>query len=171
MPNISVNNEENAKKFDIEREFLYNKIGVVSYRVLASDQSASDIALKAFQELSAKCGRSLQEIDLVVVVTQNPDSNIPHVSGLLHGKANIQEKCITFDLSLGCSGYVYGLQVVKSLMESLKLQTGVLITADPYSKIVTRSQNTSLLFGDGAVATLLDRNPILDICSGVSVLF
>ena len=53
LPNISVNNEENAKKFDIEREFLYNKIGVVSYRVLASDQSASDIA-KGFSRIIGK---------------------------------------------------------------------------------------------------------------------
>ena len=81
----------------------------------------------------------------------------------MHGKAGLSDKCITFDLSLGCSGYVYGLQVVKSLMYDLNLDTGILITSDPYSKIINEAdKNTSLLFGDGAVATLLERDPILN---------
>ena len=166
LPNETVDNEEQAKKFEITKEFLYDKIGVRSYRVLSPTENTSDMALKALEALASKCGESLEDIDILVVVTQNPDSNLPHVSGLVHGRANIQEKCITFDLSLGCSGYVYGLQVVKSLIESLGLQKGVLITADPYSKIVDKEdKNTSLLFGDGAVATLLDRDPIIDICT------
>ena len=55
-------------------------------------------------------------------------------------------------------------------MESLNLQKGVLITADPYSKIVDKEdKNTSLLFGDGAVA-LLDRDPMVIFVLKVSVI-
>lgn len=166
LPASTVNNVLHAKNFDVNEEFLRDKIGVISHQILSDGENTSDIALKAFESLELKVGESLRNVDLLVVVTQNPDTAIPHVSGLVHGKAKLHEKCITFDLSLGCSGYVYGLQVIKSLMEDLNLQKGVLITADPYSKIVSREdKNTSLLFGDGAVATLMARDPVLNICS------
>lgn len=166
LPASKVDNVAHAKKFNVNEEFLRDKIGVMAHQTLVGDENTSDMALKAFENLELKCGENLRNVDLLVVVTQNPDTSIPHVSGLVHGKANMHEKCITFDLSLGCSGYVYGLQVVKCLMEDLRLQRGVLITADPYSKVVNKDdKNTSLLFGDGAVATLLDRTAVFDISS------
>src|SRR6185437_3685113 len=97
----------------------------------------------------------------LVVVTQNPDRNIPHVSAQLHGRAGLSESCAVFDISLGCSGYVYGLAIVKSFMQAQGLRSGVLITADPYSKIIDPAdRNTVLLFGDAATATLIADDPV-----------
>ena len=57
-------------------------------------------------------------------------------------------------MSLGCSGYVYGLYAIKGFMEAAGLKNGLLITADPYSKIVDpEDRNTTMLFGDAATAT------------------
>lgn len=59
-----------------------------------------------------------------------------------------------FDISLGCSGYVYGIYAMKGFMEAAGLKNGLLITADPYSKIVDpEDRNTTMLFGDAATAT------------------
>jgi 3-oxoacyl-[acyl-carrier-protein] synthase-3 len=56
-----------------------------------------------------------------------------------------------FDVSLGCSGYVYGLYAIKGFMQAAGLKNGLLITADPYSKIVDpEDRNTTMLFGDAA---------------------
>ena len=69
-----------------------------------------------------------------------------------------------FDVSLGCSGWVYALSIAKSFMEANHINFGLLVTADPYSKIVDpQDRNTSLLFGDAATATLLGRNPTWQI--------
>jgi 3-oxoacyl-[acyl-carrier-protein] synthase-3 len=66
---------------------------------------------------------------------------------------------VSFDISLGCSGYVYGLSVVESLLVSLGLDYGVLITAEKYSSIIDDDdRNTKCLFSDAASATLLSIN-------------
>jgi 3-oxoacyl-[acyl-carrier-protein] synthase-3 len=66
-----------------------------------------------------------------------------------------------FDLSLGCSGFVYGLSVITALMQAQGLKRGILVTADPYSKIVDpHDRNTSLLFVDAAAATLITDTPV-----------
>src|SRR3546814_2884839 len=105
---------------------------------------------------------ALNEIQVLVVVTQNPDNNLPHVAAQVHGKAALPEQCAAFDVSLGCSGYVYGLSIITSFMAVNGFERGVLITADPYSKIVDKNdKNTRLLFGDAATATLISNEPLL----------
>jgi 3-oxoacyl-[acyl-carrier-protein] synthase-3 len=79
----------------------------------------------------------------------------------VHGKLSLPEKCAAFDLSLGCSGYVYSLAVIESLMASSGMKNGLLFTADPYSKIIDEDdKNTALLFGDAATVTYIGQNPV-----------
>lgn len=119
------------------------------------------MAVKAFEALRAKTGHDLNDIDVLVVVTQNPDYNIPHVSGLVHGKLGLPQSVSTFDISLGCSGFVYGLNILIGFMQSVGMSRGVLITADPYSKVIDpEDKNTVLLFGDAATATLIGPDPV-----------
>lgn len=145
-----------AAQFDLEESFLRDKIGVLERAIKAPDQDTSDLAFLALQKLMIAQGLSSESIQVLVVVTQNPDRNIPHVSALVHGRAGLSESCAVFDISLGCSGYVYGLSIIKSFMQANGMSTGVLITADPYSKIIDETdRNTALLFGDAATATLV----------------
>ena len=148
-------------QFDIDEVFLEQKIGVLERCIKSKDEDTSDMALTALERLIAQQGLSKDEIQLLIVVTQNPDFNLPHVSGLVHGKARLSQNCAAFDISLGCSGYVYGLAVMQSFMAAQGLSTGVLITCDPYSKIIDRQdKNTVLLFGDAATATLIGPDPV-----------
>lgn len=145
---------------DFDEGFLRDKIGVIERPVKDLREHASDMALHALEALLARGDARREEIELLVVVTQNPDSNIPHVSPLVHARAGLPDACATFDISLGCSGYVYGLSIVQSLMAAQGMRYGVLITADPYSSIVDpEDRNTALLFGDAATATLIGDTP------------
>jgi len=103
----------------------------------------------------------LTSIDALAVVTQNGDGEgLPHTSAIVQAKMGLPKTIAAFDVSLGCSGYVYGLHVLKGFMESAGLKNGVLVTADPYSKIIdSGDKNTSLLFGDAATATWLGYSP------------
>jgi len=102
----------------------------------------------------------ISDIDVAILVTQNPDRNIPHSSAEIHGKLNMSETTACFDISLGCSGYVYALSVIQSFMQSNNFKEGLLFTCDPYSKIMDKNdRNTELLFGDAASVTLLSENP------------
>jgi 3-oxoacyl-[acyl-carrier-protein] synthase-3 len=154
-------NIEFSSSFELEEGFLRDKIGVLERAVKAPDQDTSDLATLALQRLIADHKLDPKSIQVVVVVTQNPDRNIPHVSALVHGRAGLPESCAAFDISLGCSGYVYGLSILKSFMHGNGLSVGVMITADPYSKIIDESdRNTALLFGDAATATLISEDPV-----------
>jgi 3-oxoacyl-[acyl-carrier-protein] synthase-3 len=154
-------NTELSATFDLEEGFLRDKIGVLERAVKAPEQDTSDLALLALQRLIVDHKLNAESIQVVTVVTQNPDRNIPHVSALVHGRAGLPESCAAFDISLGCSGYVYGLSILKSFMQGNGLSVGVLITADPYSKIIDESdRNTALLFGDAATATLISGDPV-----------
>lgn len=164
VPEGRRSNMDLAAQFELEEDFLRDKIGVIERAVKDADQDTSDLAFLALQKLIGDQRLDPESIQALVVVTQNPDRNIPHVSALVHGRAGLSESCAVFDVSLGCSGYVYGLSILKSFMQANGMTKGVLITADPYSKIIDETdRNTVLLFGDAATATLVSDAPILTL--------
>lgn len=157
IPENSISNYEKKEKFEIDDNFIKNKIGVEEVTRKSADEETSDMCVQAYRHLVEKVNISIEEIDCIIVCTQNPDNHgIPHTSSIVHGKLNGKEECACFDISLGCSGYVYSLSIIKSFMEANGMQKGLLFTADPYSKIIDENdKNTSLLFGDAATVTLL----------------
>jgi 3-oxoacyl-[acyl-carrier-protein] synthase-3 len=115
------------------------------------------LAAKALSKLMAQSGLSADRIGVLALVTQNGDGfGLPHTSAIVHKKVGLSKSIPVFDISLGCSGYVYGLSILQGFMQVAGLSNGVLLTADPYSKILdSNDSNTSLLFGDAATATWL----------------
>jgi 3-oxoacyl-[acyl-carrier-protein] synthase III len=166
LPKTQIDNYTIGQRWDLKPDFIKSKIGVVERLVKDPHEDTSDMAVKAFEALRNKTGMELSNIDALVVVTQNPDYNIPHVAGLVHGKLGLSESVSTFDISLGCSGYVYGLNILVGFLQSVGMNRGVLITADPYSKIINMDdKNTVLLFGDAATATLIEQEPVYSMHS------
>lgn len=154
-------NSERIADFEIDETFLEQKLGVVTRSIKAAAESTTDLCLQSFADLQSKGGPNLSEIDCVIVVTQNPEVRIPHVSAVIHGRLGLKESCACFDISLGCSGYVYGLATIQAFMQTHGYQTGLLFTADPYSPIIDSSdKNTSLLFGDAATVTWIGTDPL-----------
>lgn len=161
LPPGRISNLARWEDFGLTEDSINNRIGFRQLAVKGSDETTLSLASLAFRNLVDKTGLDLTAVDAVAVVTQNPDRNIPHVSAELHGKLSLPERCACFDIALGCSGYVYGLSVLSAFMSAHAMRRGVLVTADPYSMIVDPAdKNTSLIFGDGATATLLTDNPL-----------
>lgn len=164
LPPKRIDNLARAAGFDCDEEFVNGKLGVLEISQSANDEGAFDLALKAFEDLQSRRPVNVDEIEVLVVVTQTPGSAIPHVSAKLHGALGVPNNCACFDISLGCSGYVYGLNIVKALMEAQGFRSGLIFTSDPYSKIVAPDdRNTAMLFGDGATVTLLSDHPEFQI--------
>lgn len=164
IPEGRNSNLERLEHFGTDESFVKNKIGIEEVSVMGEDEDTSVLAVKAVKDLVTKSGVDLSEIETLILVTQNPDKNIPHTSAQVHESLELPEACACFDISLGCSGFVYGLATIKSLMESQGMKKGLLITSDPYSKILDpNDKNTSLLFGDGAAATLVSDQPVFGI--------
>lgn len=161
IPEGRLSNYERKGKFSIDDNFIENKIGIRQVSLKGADEDTSDLCVKAFGALEDKVRIDRCELEALVVVTQNPDKRIPHTSAIVHGKLGLPEQCACFDISLGCSGFVYALTVIQGFMAANGMRKGILLTADPYSKIVDPDdKNTALLFGDAAAATLISDNPI-----------
>lgn len=161
IPEKRISNYDKKDKFDISDEFIKEKIGVEEIAVKSFDENTADLCVKAFAALKEKVELKDDEIDVVIVVTQNPDYSIPQTSAIVHGRLGLRNNCASFDISLGCSGFVYGLSVIQSFMSCNGFKKGLLFTSDPYSKIVnTDDKNTSLIFGDAGAVTLISDNPV-----------
>ncbi|HIP26702.1 MAG TPA: ketoacyl-ACP synthase III [Flavobacteriaceae bacterium] len=160
LPRKKVSNYDKKEKFELDDDFIESKIGVKFHCLKENEEKASDLCVKAFENLLINVDMDKESIDCCVVVTQNPDFNIPHTSAIVHGKLELSQACACFDISLGCSGYVYGLSNIIAFMKNNGLKNGLLFTADPYSEIIdNEDKNTALLFGDGATVTYISENP------------
>ena len=156
--------------FDDEESFLFSKTtGVVSRRVAPRNICSSDLCLKAADVLLANL-KWERLVDCLVFVTQTPDYQIPSTSPILQKRLNLSDDCMTLDISLGCSGYVYGLSVLASLMSHGHLKKGLLLSGDTLFNSIERSspdscrsktcsqndKSTYPLFGDAGTATALE---------------
>ena len=114
-PISKISNFDRLTEFDIDKDFLKDKIGVENIFFKEKNQDTSDLCFEAFSNLKSKYPNISNKIDCLIVCTQNPDGNgIPHTSSILHKKLGLSDDCACFDISLGCSGYVYGLSILKS---------------------------------------------------------
>ena len=153
--------EESVSKFS-------NMTGVISKHVSSQEQTASDLAFKAAEELMNKKSIDKNSIGAIVFVTQTPDYRIPASAYVLHKRLKLSKDCVAFDVNLGCSGYVYGLQILSSIMANSNIEKGLLLAADTSTKGIAPKDSTSvMLFGDSGSATLIEKtNEFMDMNMG-----
>ena len=169
IPSAGLDSADLVRQFGVDVAFL-EKIGIQRLAKKGPEEQPSDLCVKAFAALceGMETPPSISDIDFLCVCTQNGDYSLPQTSAVVHAKLGLPAAVASFDLALGCSGYVYGLSVAKSFMEANGLSCGLLFTADPYSGILDmQDKHTALLFGDAASVTLLTDSPRLTLGTSV----
>lgn len=138
-----------------EARLFTKNTGIHSRRVAPDGVTCSDLCYSAAEALLADFDVA-NEIDLLIFVSQSPDYFLPATAILLQERLGLRDGCMAFDISLGCSGYVYGLQVVGQFIQSGAVRKALLLVGDK-STISTAYQDKSTypLFGDAGTATLL----------------
>ncbi|MBQ6132472.1 MAG: ketoacyl-ACP synthase III [Selenomonadaceae bacterium] len=140
----------------IDARFI-KKIGVNCRHICTKDEAAGDLAFNAAEKLFAEYNIDRHETDFILLCTQHPDHLGPHTSAHLQHRLGLKKSVGTMDISLGCSGYVYGLAVAKGLIETGLAKKILFITSSVYTKYINaRDKATRPLFGDGATATWID---------------
>src|SRR6266404_7669413 len=161
LPEGKLTNEQLAAEFgDWHAGQIFSKTGVAVRGVAGANETASDLGVAAGQRLfeSGACGPD--EIDFLLFCTQSPDYFTPTSACLMQDRLGLRTSCGAIDFNQGCSGYVYGLALAKSLIEAGTASNVLLITADTYTKFINRRDRSLLtLFGDGAAATLIGSMP------------
>lgn len=134
-------------------------VGVETRHWAAPDQTSADLCAAAAERLLDKLGWTPDSVDALIFVTQTPDHPLPASACLLHGRLKLATDCQAFDVNLGCSGYVYGLWLAGSLIQS-GCKRVLLLAGETSSRLVDPSdRGTAVLFGDAGSASGLEHDP------------
>lgn len=134
--------------------------GIKARRRCEADVTSSDLCFHAAEKLIEKLDWDKSEIEALVFVTQTPDYILPATSCVLQQRLDLSKECYTLDISLGCSGWVYALSVIASLLQNGTIKKGLLLAGDTVTKICsTEDKSTFPLFGDAGTATALEYQP------------
>jgi len=159
VPSISENSESLAQQTGADEDFIRDKVGVHTRYRLGPGETGVDLAATAVRRLFNTTDLNPEDVGFLIYVTQNPDQRIPHNAPKLADCVELPTTLASFDLSLGCSGFVYALATMEAFLEAQGIDNGLLITCDPYSRIMAAEDRaTNAVFGDAAAATWVSRN-------------
>ena len=168
IPKTRVTNSELSKRFDVTTDWIIQRTGVEE-RKYYSEGATSDMIIEAFSSCIKQVDISPTEIDCIIVATMTPDQNCPSTATFVHQKIGAKNAW-GFDVMAACSGYLYALQLARSLINSNSCQTVLVCGADKMSSCIDPSdRKTVSILADGAGVTLLqksltDNNIIDTIC-------
>jgi 3-oxoacyl-[acyl-carrier-protein] synthase-3 len=156
LPEGIVENAQIAPLSKWTAEDILRKTGIARRHIAAPKETAADLAVAAARRLLASI-KDPQSIDLIAFCTQTPDYALPTSACLIQDRLGLSTSCAAFDFNLGCSGYVYGLSIVQSMLRSGDAHRALLLTGETYSKWFDVSDvSVATIFGDAGTATMLE---------------
>jgi len=157
LPEGKLTNAELAEEFgDWDAAKILEKTGIAVRSIAAAGECASDLGVAAAKRLFESGACSPSEVDFLLFCTQSPDYFMPTTACLIQDRLGLRTDCGGLDFNLGCSGFVYGLALAKSLIEAGTVANVLLITAETYSKFINpRDRSVRTIFSDGAAATFV----------------
>ncbi len=157
VPERVVTNVELARLVDTSDEWITTRTGIKERRFAADDEALSDIALPAARAALEQAGITGGDIDLLIVATVTPDMMFPSTAAIMADQLGASEAG-AYDLSAGCTGFMYGLVQAYGLVSSGLSKRALVVGADVLSKLMNfADRSTCVLFGDGAGAAVLQR--------------
>ena len=154
VPEKIVSNEELENIVDTTDDWISTRTGIIQRRISTGEkttQMAVRAALKAIKDAAIE----VEEIDLVILATITPDFFTPSTANLVQAELRLRD-ITSFDISAGCTGFIYGIQIADQFIKTGKYSCALVIGAEVLSKVVDwQDRNTCVLFGDGAGAVIL----------------
>jgi 3-oxoacyl-[acyl-carrier-protein] synthase-3 len=160
VPANTINNYEYTKYFDKDAvRDIVDKVGIKERRFAQPGVCSSDLCFAAAEKLITDLSIDRNEIDLLIFISQTPDYRMPATSVLLQDRLKLPKSTAAFDVSLGCSAFVYGLSIVYSLMQTGGFRKALLLDGETRSRVYSpKDRKTAFLFGDAGVAALIERD-------------
>lgn len=146
-----------------EIEKVIKNVGIVEKRYADENTCASDLCYKAALKLFEDNHIDPATIDGLIFVTQTPDFKVPATAPSLQHRLGLKQSCLTFDVTMACSGYVYGLSIAQAIVNQTGINKVLLLVGDTISKLISqRDKHTIPLFGDAGTATLVEKGNFPD---------
>lgn len=158
VPKKKIKNDSFGDLFSAKELRVFEKtVGIFERRWADDAVTASDLGFEAATSLFENSAICKDEIDCVIFLSQTSDYIIPFTSNILQHRLGLRKSILCLDINAGCAGFIQGLSTSFSLAKSLKKGKVLLIVAETLSKIISkRDRATTMLFGDGAAAVLIE---------------
>ena len=160
VPSNKIDNNE----LDFEKRLIKKIIkntGVVNRYTLEKDQSLMDLYIPIAKTTIEKLNWDIDSIDGIIVVTQTQEYQLPATSTILQGKLGLSKEAFAYDITMGCSGYIYGLYSMMSNVSAAdgEIKRVLLFVGDAISTVVNKKNKSNVfLFGDAASCTAIEYN-------------
>ena len=162
LPEEILTNDNLAEIYpDWTADKIFDKTGISKRHISHDGETALDLAIHACTALFQEHEVDPESIDFILLATQSPDFLLPTTACILQDKLGIPKSAGALDFNLGCSAYIYGLAIAKSLVASNVAKNVLFVTSETYSKhIHPMDKSTRTIFGDGAAATLVTESDV-----------
>jgi len=157
LPEKRLTNEELAAIFPTYSiDTLLKKTGIRERRIAADGEIASDMAIKASEMLFSESNVNRSEIDFIILTSQFLDYKTPTTTSIIQEKLQLKKSVGSFDINIGCTGFIYSLSVAKGLIETNQVKNVLLLSADPIcSSLHPKDRGSRVLLGDAGSAVLI----------------
>ncbi len=154
LPINKCSNESLSNYVDTSDEWISKRSGIKNRHFVADNETTSDMAFFAACKAIKNAQIPKNNIDLIVLATTTPDNTFPSTATLVQKKLEIS--AVSFDVQAVCAGFIFALSIAKSMMSDGNYKNCLVIGADTMSKLLDwKDRSTSVLFGDGAGAVIL----------------
>lgn len=156
QPSKVVTSEEVAARYDLTKEWIVERTGVESRRVLDEGETLLDLVAASSRDALEVAGRSAEEVDTVIVATITPDNVFPAQAVALAEAIGVPQRAVVYDLSAACTGFVTALGQAAGSVEAGRSNLALVIGGDALSRITPYDDPKSApLFGDAAGAVVV----------------
>ena len=165
-PEHILTNHDLEKMVETSDDWITKRTGIKT-RHIAKDEVTSDLGYKAAKLAIKRANLTIDDIDCIICATISPDYLcMPSTACRIADLLGIDD-IMAFDISAACSGFIYLIEIAKSMVESGLKKNILIIGAEKLSSIVNwNDRTTCVLFGDGAGAAVIseskDGNYIID---------
>lgn len=159
VPTTIVKSTDFNDKFGAEAvEKFVDMTGVEEHRNTHEHQTASDLGFVAAEKILNEKNIDRNSIGALIFGAHSTDYRRPATACVLHKRLGLSKECAAYDISLGCSAFVYCVQVAASMMQCSDIERALVIVGETLSKMVNEDdKSTVMLFGDGGAAVLLEK--------------
>lgn len=155
VPDKIVTNADMALLVNTSHEWILERTGIRERRMVDGDVASSDLATQAAARAILAAGIAPDEIAMIICATVTPDMMFPATACIVQDRIGAT-RAGAFDLSAGCSGFIYGLSCAASMLQAGVGRYALVIGVDTLSKITDfTDRTTAVLFADGAGAVVL----------------
>ncbi|MCG8702302.1 MAG: ketoacyl-ACP synthase III [Bacteroidales bacterium] len=167
-PERVVTNDDMAKLVDTSDEWITKRTGIKERRYVSEDQTLCDLCEEAVKDLIKRSNVEIEDVDFIIVATSTSEHIIPSVASQIQYRFGIK-KTGAIDVIAACSGFVYGINLAKSMVVTGAHKKVLVIGADVLTKATNfEDRTTCILFGDGAGAAIVEPSDEVGIMDSVT---